>query len=79
MVGLGRVGRERWVGAAWGALFTGILAILIVVGSRNLQHFDAALVGTRPATNSNRLVWPSPSGSWPSAAVPVLAVVLKYS
>ena len=45
MVGLGRVGRERWVGAAWGALFTGILAILIVVGSRNLQHFDAALVG----------------------------------
>jgi len=41
----GRVGRERWVGAAWGALFTAILAVLIVVGSRNLQHFDAALVG----------------------------------
>jgi len=41
----GRVGRERWVGAAWGTLFTAILAVLIVVGSRNLQHFDAALVG----------------------------------
>jgi hypothetical protein len=41
----GRVGRERWVGAAWGTLFTAVLAVLIVVGSRNLQHFDAALVG----------------------------------
>ena len=41
----GRVGSERIVGAAWGALFTGILGILIVAGSRNLQHFDAALVG----------------------------------
>src|SRR5436190_86069 len=41
----GRVGKERIVGAAWGALFTAILAVLIVVGSRNLQHFDAALVG----------------------------------
>jgi hypothetical protein len=42
---LRRVGRERWVGAAWGSLFTAILAVLIVAGSRNLQHFDAALVG----------------------------------
>src|SRR5206468_7528544 len=41
----GRVGRERWVGAAWGTLFTTILAVLIVVGSRNLQHLDAGLVG----------------------------------
>jgi hypothetical protein len=41
----GRVGSERWVGAAWGTLFTSILAILIVAGSCNLQHFDAALVG----------------------------------
>jgi hypothetical protein len=41
----GRVGRERWVGVAWGALLTAILAFLIVLGSRNLQHFDAALVG----------------------------------
>jgi hypothetical protein len=28
----------------WGALCTGILAVLIVVGSRNLSHFDAVLV-----------------------------------
>jgi hypothetical protein len=41
----GRVGRERIVGAAWGTLFTAILAVLIIVGSRRLQHFDAALVG----------------------------------
>jgi len=42
---LGRIGPERVAGAAWGVLFTSILAVLIVVGSRNLQHFDAALVG----------------------------------
>jgi hypothetical protein len=42
---LGRVGKERIVGAAWGTLFMAILAVLIVAGSRNLQHFDAALVG----------------------------------
>ena len=41
----GRVGRDRVAAAAWGVLFTSILAVLIVVGSRNLQHFDAALVG----------------------------------
>ncbi|HET7706047.1 MAG TPA: MFS transporter [Thermoanaerobaculia bacterium] len=41
----GRVGRERIVGVGWGLLFTAILAALIVGGSRNLQHFDAALVG----------------------------------
>jgi hypothetical protein len=41
----GRVGRERWIGAVWATLFTAVLAVLIVVGSRNLQHFDAALVG----------------------------------
>ncbi|MGZ5445569.1 MAG: MFS transporter [Thermoanaerobaculia bacterium] len=42
---LERVGRERWVSVAWGTLFTAILAVLIVVGSRNLHNFDAALVG----------------------------------
>ena len=42
MAGRSRIGRERWVGAAWGTLFTGILAVLIVVGSRNLQHFDVS-------------------------------------
>jgi len=29
----------------WGLLVTAILTILIVIGSRNLEHFDAALVG----------------------------------
>jgi hypothetical protein len=46
----GRVGRERWVGAAWAVLFTAILASLIIFGSRNLAHFDAALVGYTFAT-----------------------------
>jgi hypothetical protein len=31
--------------AAWGVVTTGLLAGLIVLGSRNLSHFDAALVG----------------------------------
>ena len=44
-VSFGRVGRERIVSAAWGVLFMAGLAVLIIVGSRNLQHFDAALVG----------------------------------
>lgn len=34
----------------WGILLTGVLAALIVVGSRNLAHFDAALVGYTFAT-----------------------------
>ncbi|HVS33916.1 MAG TPA: MFS transporter [Thermoanaerobaculia bacterium] len=41
----GRVGRERIVALSWGVLFTAILAVMIVAGSRKLQHFDAALVG----------------------------------
>jgi nitrate/nitrite transporter NarK len=41
---------ERIRAAAWGALLTGLLAAAIVVGSRNLQHFDAALVGYTFAT-----------------------------
>ena len=36
--------------AAWGTAFTGILAALIVLGSRGLEHFDAALVGYTFAT-----------------------------
>ena len=36
--------------AAWASAFTIALAILIVVGSRNLHHFDAALVGYTFAT-----------------------------
>jgi len=41
----GRIGRERIIAGCWGVLFTVILALLIIAGSRNLQHFDAALVG----------------------------------
>ncbi len=37
--------REVAISTAWGVLFTGALGVLIVVGSRNLAHFDAALVG----------------------------------
>ena len=37
-------------GIAWGVLVTALLAALIVVGSRNLEHFDAALVGYTFAT-----------------------------
>ncbi len=40
-----RVQREAAISAGWGVLVAGILALLIVVGSRNLAHFDAALVG----------------------------------
>ncbi|MGZ7033546.1 MAG: MFS transporter, partial [Thermoanaerobaculia bacterium] len=46
----GRFGRERIVALFWGVLFTSVLAILIVSGSRNLAHFDAALVGYTFAT-----------------------------
>src|SRR5947207_12391023 len=37
--------KETIKATAWGLLFMLTLAVLIVVGSRNLQHFDAALVG----------------------------------
>jgi hypothetical protein len=36
--------------ALWGTIYTIVLAVLIVVGSRNLDHFDAALVGYTFAT-----------------------------
>jgi hypothetical protein len=42
--------REKATATAWGLLFTLILTALIVVGSRNLEHFDAALVGYTFAT-----------------------------
>jgi hypothetical protein len=44
------IAREKMRAAAWGLLFAGVLAVLIVVGSRNLDHFDAALVGYTFAT-----------------------------
>jgi hypothetical protein len=37
--------REHVKAAAIGALATGVLGAMIVLGSRNLAHFDAALVG----------------------------------
>lgn len=46
----GRLGAERVVAAMWGLLFTAVLAALIVIGSRRLAHFDAALVGYTFAT-----------------------------
>ncbi|MBI2187758.1 MAG: MFS transporter [Acidobacteria bacterium] len=45
-----RVARERLKAGVSGLLTSGALAILIVIGSRNLQHFDAALVGYTFAT-----------------------------
>ena len=47
---MARVGGERSRATAWGLLFSGLLMALIVAGSRNLQHFDAALVGYTFAT-----------------------------
>jgi hypothetical protein len=37
--------RETTNAALWGTAITAVLAVLIVAGSRNLTHFDAALVG----------------------------------
>src|SRR5690606_25466025 len=39
-----RAGREAARATGWGLAVTLVLAALIVVGSRNLAHFDAALV-----------------------------------
>src|SRR6187397_3365826 len=41
---------ERVRSGTWGALVTATLAASIVVGSRKLQHFDAALIGYTFAT-----------------------------
>jgi hypothetical protein len=41
---------DRRIAAAWGLLATACLAALIVLGSRNLNHLDAALVGYTFAT-----------------------------
>ena len=42
--------REKLISIAWAVVFTSGLAALIVMGSRNLDHFDAALVGYTFAT-----------------------------
>jgi hypothetical protein len=44
------VSRERIKAATWALLVTALLAALILLGSRNLAHFDAALVGYTFAT-----------------------------
>lgn len=41
---MARLSNESMKAAAWGAGATALLAVLIVAGSRNLAHFDAALV-----------------------------------
>src|SRR5438094_1569232 len=46
---LGMSSDER-IAASWGLFAAAILAALITVGSRNLNHFDAALVGYTFAT-----------------------------
>ena len=42
--------REVVRATLWGTLLTALVAVAIVVGSRNLSHFDAALVGYTFAT-----------------------------
>jgi hypothetical protein len=44
------VRRQNIRAIAWGLAVTALLAVLIVLGSRNLEHFDAALVGYTFAT-----------------------------
>src|SRR5437773_5579586 len=41
---------DKRIAASWGLVAAAILAALIAVGSRNLNHFDAALVGYTFAT-----------------------------
>jgi hypothetical protein len=41
---------EKIRASVWGIVATMLLALLIVIGSRNLNHFDAALVGYTFAT-----------------------------
>jgi hypothetical protein len=45
-----RIAAEKVRAGIWGGVATTILAVLIVFGSRNLDHFDAALVGYTFAT-----------------------------
>jgi len=47
---MGWIAAQKAKAASWGLLFAGVLAALIVIGSRNLNHFDAALVGYTFAT-----------------------------
>src|SRR5205085_3949830 len=44
------ISREQRRAAWWGLFWAGLLGLLIFVGSRNLRHIDAALVGYTFAT-----------------------------
>jgi hypothetical protein len=45
-----RIALDKLTSATWGLMAAAVLAGLIVLGSRNLNHFDAALVGYTFAT-----------------------------
>jgi hypothetical protein len=47
---MAHVTRERLKAGGWGGMFAGLLGFLILLGSRNLQQFDAALIGYTFAT-----------------------------
>jgi hypothetical protein len=47
---MGRIPPEKLKAAGWGLFAASSLALLVVSGSRRLQHFDAALVGYTFAT-----------------------------
>src|SRR5205809_3764134 len=47
---MSRVSPDTLVASAWGIATAAILAVLVVLGSRSLNHFDAALVGYTFAT-----------------------------
>ena len=47
---MSRIARENVRATVCGLVFTAVLAVVIVIGSRNLEHFDAALVGYTFAT-----------------------------
>lgn len=63
---MAHIAREKIGASAWGVLFTGALAVLIVFGSRNLDHFDAAPVGYTFATLVAAM-WRAPSSEDASA------------
>lgn len=44
------INRDKFRAVLWAGLISAVLAALIVIGSRNLQHLDAALVGYTFAT-----------------------------
>ena len=72
---MGRFGRERVVAAAWGAFFMASVGVLIVAGSRNLGHFDPALVAYTFATLFNLLGSDRVLPALREAGAPVLGII----